>query len=166
MDARVYRGWNQILNVVQVASGLLKRVGPEWVSVDWVIRTIPVLPSNALDLVNRCVGERAVTRRCDRRPLRVLEIVARWRILSLRVFVSLARRESALWSRWCRDDRRRRFQQGEYASSESEGPPELISETDTDEERPNFFLRGARLTWVEGMGEVWESGSSLWESVS
>ena len=150
MDARIHRGWNQIVNiVVQVASGLLKRLGPEWTSVDWVIRTIPILPSNALDLINRCVGEREVTRRCDRRPLRVLEIVARWRILLLGVFVRLARRGSALWSRWSRDDRRRSIRQGEYASSESEGPPELISETDTDEERPNFFVRGARFTWVE-----------------
>ena len=77
MEARIHRGWNQILNiVVQVASGLLKRLGPEWISLDWVIRTIPSLPSNALDLISRCVGERGVTRRCDRRPLRVLEIVA------------------------------------------------------------------------------------------
>ena len=149
MDARVFRGWNQILNIVQVASGLLRRLGPEWISVEWVIRTIPILPSNALDLISRCVGERGVTRRCDRRPLRVLEIVARWRILSLGVFVSLARRESALWSRWSREDRRRRIRRGEYASSESEGPPESTSEPDTDEERPNFFVGGVRFTRVE-----------------
>ena len=162
MDARVFRGWNKILDIVQVASGLLSRLGPEWVSLDWVIRTIPVLPSNALDLVNLCVGERAVTRRCDRRPLRALEIVARWRILSLGAFVSQVRREHALLARWSREDRRRRIRRGEYASSESEGPPELTSETEADEERPNFYVRstgrmGARLTWVEGMGEVMEN---------
>ena len=156
MDARVHRGWSQILNiVVQVASGLLKRLGPEWTSVDWVIRTIPVLPSNALDLVNRCVGERAVTRRCDRRPLRVLEIVARWRILSLGVFVRQARREYALLSRWSREDRRRRIRRGEYASVGPEDQPVLASEPEADEERPNFYL-STRLTWVDSRGEVME----------
>ena len=161
MEARIHRGWNQILNiVVQVASGLLKRLGPEWISLDWVIRTIPSLPSNALDLISRCVGERGVTRRCDRRPLRVLEIVARWRILSLGVFVSLARRESALWSKWSQKDRRRRIRRGEYGDhlqqryafplrSELEGPSNLTSEPDTDEERPFFFTRDAEFTWVE-----------------
>ena len=157
MDARVFRSWNRIADIVQVASGLLSRSSPEWFSLDWVIRTIPDLPSNALDLVTLCVGERAVTRRCCRRPLRALEIVARWRVLSLGAFVSQARREHALLARWSREDRRRRIRRGEYASSESEGPPELTSETEADEERRNFYVRGARLTWVEGIGEVWES---------
>ena len=161
MDARVFRGWNKILDIVQVASGLLSRLGPEWVSLDWVIRTIPDLPSNALDLVSLCVGERAVTRRCGRRPLRALEIIARWRILSLGAFVSQVRREHALLARWSREDRRRGIRRGEYASSEPEGPPELTSETEADEERP-FIVRstgrmGTRLTWVEGMGEVMEN---------
>ena len=134
MDARVQRGWGHVLSiVVAAASGLSNRLGPEWISLAWVIHTIPLLPSNSLELNNRCVGEREVTRRCDRRPLRVLEIVARWRILSLGVFVRLARRASALWSRWSREDRRRRVRQREYGDSESEGPPELVS--DTDEER-------------------------------
>ena len=147
MDARAHRGWNHVLSiVVATASGLSGRVGPEWTSLAWVIHTIPLLPSNSLDLINRCVGERAVTLRCNRRPLRLLELIARWRILSLGVFVRLARQEFALWSRWSREDRRRRIRQGEYGDSASEGPPELLS--DTDEERP-WFVSGARLTWVE-----------------
>ena len=156
MDARVFRSWNRIADIVQVASGLLSRSSPEWFSLDWVIRTIPDLPSNALDLVTLCVGERAVTRRCCRRPLRALEIVARWRVLSLGAFVSQVRREYALLAMWSWEDRRRRIRRGKYASVGPEDQPVLASEPEADEERPNFYL-STRLTWVDSMGEVMEN---------
>ena len=160
MDARAHRGWNHVLSiVVAAASGLTNRLGPEWTSLAWVIRAIPLLPSNSLELINRCVGERVVTLRCNRRPLRVLEITARWHILSLGVFVRLARQQYALWSRWSREDRRRRIRLGEYGSRATEGPPEPLSDSD---ERPRFFVRGTGLTWVD---PFWPANDQLLEAV-
>ena len=141
------------------APGLMNRLGPEWTSVTWVIRDLALLPSNSLELIARCVGERVVTLRCSRRPLRVREITARWHILSLGAFVCLARREYSLLSRWSRADRRRRIQLGEYGSSATEGPPEPLSDSD---ERPRFFVRGTGLTWVD---PFWPANDQLLEAV-
>ena len=145
MDARIHRGWDLLLNsVILAASGLLERLGPVWTSLSWIIDSIPLLPANSLELINKGVGERVVTRRCSRRPSRVLVIVSRWRILSLGVFLCQARRESAPWARLSREDRRRRIRQGEYGSSESEGPPELGSATDEEDEATRLLLRRLR----------------------